>query len=219
MFGLTFSSPRFGCIVLYRKVKKMVENMENVLKQVNEYISCNMLAGIKGGSDEFEQLEMAAMLALKPQLDALPPITAPEATKLIKVLGEGPFSAPARSELLNTISGQVAHARAKSSRPLTQSNLHFQWYLTNTDWAKLENPNMSYGQKLCVLISRMMSLGLKHPTEHTMTQIMSILHLAGKDENEVSSVKPMVFYKSLSDFKALLKSTRKQRLNARTYQL
>ena len=69
---------------------------------------------------------------------------------------------------------------------------------------------MSYGQKLFVLINRMMSLGLKHPTEHTMTQIMSILHLAGKDENEVSSVKAMVFYKSLSDFKALLKSTRKK---------
>ena len=68
---------------------------------------------------------------------------------------------------------------------------------------------MAYGPKLFLLINRMMSLGLKHPTEHTMTQIMSILHLAGKDENEVSSVKPMVFYKSLSDFKALLKSTRK----------
>ena len=114
--------------------------MENVLKQINEYISCNMLAGIQGGSDKFEQLEMTAMLALKSQLEALPPITAPEATKLIKVLGEGPFSAPARSELLNIINGQVAHSKAKSSRPLTQSNLHFQWYLTKMIGRSLRTP-------------------------------------------------------------------------------
>jgi len=61
---------------------------------------------------------------------------------------------------------------------IAQQCLHFETYLTARDWEVLQDSAQNLDQKVSVIVSRALAIGLKSPSEKTIVSIVNVLSMA-----------------------------------------
>ena len=129
-----------------------------------------------------------------------------DATSLVDVVGQGPWSEDQKAKLLASINGAVLNGGklANIRRPL-QSCDNFKAYLSMEDLKTLGNPNASLVAKIDCICVRMLRIGLHCPAETCWQKVIAVAQGAGLG----FSNSPKEINNGLKEMKRILKGKAK----------
>ena len=131
--------------------------------------------------EAISQSQKAMTSSLLAQIQNIAKLDAGSAAKLNEALNGSSFDIESKQELASAVAQKtmtsVAAATAGGPRRL-QTLCKLQAYLTEEDWATLQDGQRSIARKLQTLVDRLCLLGLQNPTEATIKHIVSVLACA-----------------------------------------
>ena len=79
-------------------------------------------------------------------------------------------------------------------------------YLSNADWDVLQNQRIDFNTKSRTVIARLISVGVKNPTEGTMVSLTALVYMAAHPGPPGTlEVEPALAYSTRCDLKCLLR--------------
>ena len=199
-----------------------MENFNTILKELasrTELLECNRSSGMSDG--QLKELAMSAAVGIGKMMglmrNAIDPV---QATQLLQMVVNGPYHKEAVDLLRTSINHKVtkvgdSHVSASVVNRLTppktaldlQSCSHFDFYLKESQWVVIMDPEVDMMTKMRILTDAAKALRLFKPSEKTFVHMAAVLILA----SVAKSTQGHNALQLVKDLKAALRGRRSNR--------
>jgi hypothetical protein len=180
-------------IDLYKRVvhitpfASMAEELMKEMDAIAQYLAAqSCIPGVDAGA-----LRQAQAVATCSKIAQLPSLSVTDAAALTGKVQSSVVWQPDQKVLLATaISNKYAAAatgKAPAARKASQTCAQFNNYCTQGDWTVLQDTTVQLQTKVDRIVTRMMMVGLTHPTEQTSRHIVAIIIARGVGDPTISS--------------------------------
>ena len=131
--------------------------------------------------DQFQAIVASLHDSIVAKVTALPTVSVQQCEELADIIHQSVFTAAQKARPNTVLTSRCLtgmhgiEVPAAAGKTTTQECTHPSVFLTQRDWATVEDPHRSAGQKMTTIVNRFRMLGMTNPTENAFQKLAAIV--------------------------------------------